>query len=136
MPKLETISDTASPAPWRRAWRRTNQLPMPASGASSTRLEISTPPISNGSVSAGWSTPFAPSTDAPGREAEEASVDGDCSIVLFIDDSQSFEGQEVVDLVNRLAERGDSVGYAAGCDQGRFAELVLDPPRQRVDEPG
>ena len=38
--KLETISETASPAPWRRAWRRTNQLPIPASGASSTRLAI------------------------------------------------------------------------------------------------
>ena len=48
-PKLETISETASPAPCRRAWRRTNQLPIPASGASRTRLAISIPPIENGS---------------------------------------------------------------------------------------
>ena len=32
--------ETARPAPWRRACRRTNQLPIPASGASSTRLAI------------------------------------------------------------------------------------------------
>ena len=38
MAKLETISETAIPAPWRLACRRTNQLPIPASGASSTRL--------------------------------------------------------------------------------------------------
>ena len=48
-PKLETISDTARPAPKRLACRRTNQLPMPASGASTTRLGIRTPPISKGS---------------------------------------------------------------------------------------
>ena len=30
--KLDTISLTASPAPWRCACRRTNQLPIPASG--------------------------------------------------------------------------------------------------------
>ena len=35
---LETISETASPAPWRLACRRTNHEPMPASGASTTRL--------------------------------------------------------------------------------------------------
>ena len=28
-PKLDTISETASPAPWRRAWSRTNQFPIP-----------------------------------------------------------------------------------------------------------
>src|SRR5438270_9295502 len=44
MAKLETISDTASPAPWRLAWRRTNQLPIPARGASTTRLGMGTPP--------------------------------------------------------------------------------------------
>ena len=51
--KLETISDTAIPAPWRRACMRTNQFPIPASGASRTRFSISTPPIENGSVSGG-----------------------------------------------------------------------------------
>ena len=43
--KLETISETARPAPWRFAWRRTNQLPIPASGASRTRFGIRTSPI-------------------------------------------------------------------------------------------
>ena len=37
-PKLDTISLNARPAPWRLAWSRTNQLPIPASGASSTRF--------------------------------------------------------------------------------------------------
>ena len=32
------------PAPWRLAWRRTNQLPIPASGASTSRFGIDTPP--------------------------------------------------------------------------------------------
>ena len=44
--KLETISETASPAPWRCACRRTNQLPIPASGASRTRFGmLDGPPI-------------------------------------------------------------------------------------------
>src|SRR5215208_3560537 len=51
MAKLDTISDTARPAPWRLACRRTNQLPIPASGASTTRLGIVRPPSSQGSVS-------------------------------------------------------------------------------------
>src|SRR4051812_38387204 len=51
MAKLEIISETASPAPKRLACRRTNQLPMPASGASITRLGISTSPIVHGSCS-------------------------------------------------------------------------------------
>src|SRR5918995_6640597 len=46
---LETISLTASPAPYRLACRRTNQLPMPASGASTTRFGIVIPPSSQGS---------------------------------------------------------------------------------------
>src|SRR5438309_1995777 len=33
------------PAPYRRACRRTNQLPIPASGARTTRLATGTPPI-------------------------------------------------------------------------------------------
>src|SRR3954468_9159794 len=50
-PKLDTISETTRPAPWRLAWRRTNQLPMPASGASTTRFAIWTPPRVQESVS-------------------------------------------------------------------------------------
>ena len=49
MAKLETISDTARPAPKRFACRRTNQLPMPASGASTTRFGIGIPPRIQGS---------------------------------------------------------------------------------------
>ncbi len=52
-PKLDTISETTSPAPKRFACRRTNQLPMPASGASTTRFSIGTPPSVQGSVSEG-----------------------------------------------------------------------------------
>jgi hypothetical protein len=52
-PKLETISETTSPAPKRRACKRTNQLPMPASGASATRLGIAMPCRVQGSVSMG-----------------------------------------------------------------------------------
>ena len=50
-PKLDTISDTTRPAPWRFAWSRTNQLPMPASGASTTRLASLRPPSVQLSVS-------------------------------------------------------------------------------------
>src|SRR3984885_5184452 len=50
MAKLETISETTRPAPWRLAWRRTNQLPIPASGASTTRFGIAIPPSRQGSV--------------------------------------------------------------------------------------
>ena len=53
--KLDTISETTRPAPNRRACRRTNQLPIPASGASTTRLGSSSGPIDSGSVSAGIS---------------------------------------------------------------------------------
>src|SRR5947209_20061089 len=51
MAKLETISDTTRPAPCRLACRRTNQLPIPASGASTTRLGMATPPRRQGSAS-------------------------------------------------------------------------------------
>ena len=52
-PKLDTISETARPAPWRLACSRTNHVPMPASGARTTRLGIRTPPMAKGSVSSG-----------------------------------------------------------------------------------
>src|SRR5919206_4330681 len=48
MAKLEIISETVRPAPYRLACRRTNQLPMPASGASTTRLGTVTSPSRNG----------------------------------------------------------------------------------------
>src|SRR4051795_126367 len=80
-PKLETISETASPAPWRLACRRTNQLPMPASGASRTRLEVGTPAIYKGSVSS--------------------------SLVSVIAETQSLQAKHLVDLVDRLGEGDD-----------------------------
>ena len=58
--KLETISETASPAPYRCACRRTNQFPIPASGASSTRLGMSTSAMRNGDASGGRLTGSAP----------------------------------------------------------------------------
>jgi hypothetical protein len=61
---LDTISENAIPAPWRRACSRTNQLPIPASGASSTRFEISTGPIRRDEVSADWLTCCAPRSAA------------------------------------------------------------------------
>src|SRR3954449_5574522 len=88
MAKLEPISETASPAPWRLACRRTNQLPIPARGASRTRLGISTSPIRKGSVSGG------------------------CSGVAFMDQAQPLQGKHVVDLVDRLGEGDDDRGVA------------------------
>ena len=67
-PKLETISETARPAPCRRAWRRTNQLPIPARGASSTRFETVTSPMRNGVVSGGRVNCSSPRSGA-GRAA-------------------------------------------------------------------
>src|SRR3954471_11227436 len=86
--KLETISDTAIPAPWRLACRRTNQLPIPASGASRTRFAIGTPPISKGSVSSGR--------------------------VALIDQPQALQRKEIVDQVDRLGEGDDRRCKAAG----------------------
>src|SRR5882757_6629096 len=110
MAKLETISETASPAPWRLACRRTNQLPIPASGASRTRLAIGTPPISNGSVSSGG----IPRMDQP----------------------QALQGEQIVDFVDRLAEGDDRRGEATGRQQlrlGKFGFEAFDDP---VDHPG
>src|SRR3954454_3714076 len=115
-PKLETISETASPAPWRFACRRTNQLPIPASGASRTRLAIGTPPISKGSVRAGWAAPL--------------------SAVALMNPSQSLQGQQIVDLVDRLGEGDDRRGVAAGGEQVRVREFVFDPPDDAVDQAG
>src|SRR6185295_17387683 len=105
-------SETTRPAPWRFACRRTNQLPMPASGASRTRLEISMPPISKGSVSAG------------------------CSGVPLMDESQPLQGKHVVDLLDRLGEGDDDLRQPAGRQQAGVAELLLDPPHDAVDHAG
>src|SRR5690349_5205980 len=116
MAKLETISETASPAPWRLACRRTNQLPIPASGASRTRLAIGTLPISKGSVRAGWPPAF--------------------SAVALMDQPQSLQGQQVVDLVDRLGEGDDRRGVAAGGEQPRIRQFLFDPADDPVDQAG
>src|SRR4051794_9966400 len=97
IPKLETISDTASPAPWRRACMRMNQLPIPASGARITRFGRRTPPSSQG-----WSI-------TPGR------LDG---AVALPDEPEARQGEQVVDLVDPLAEGGNRRRQAAGGDRG------------------
>ena len=91
-PKLETISETASPAPWRRACRRTNQLPIPASGASRTRLAISHPAdLENGSESrAGLAGPASSER------------------VALVDQLQARQGEQVVDLARSSRRRGRS----------------------------
>src|SRR3954453_21816852 len=78
IPKLETISDTASPAPWRRACMRMNQLPIPASGASSARFGRRATPSPNGSVREDISNALL--HDVEGR-LDEAVV-GDQSLVV------------------------------------------------------
>src|ERR1044071_3264014 len=111
-PKLETTSETARPAPCRFACRRTNQLPIPARGASRTRLGISMPPIRRGSVSGG------------------------CGGVALMDQSQPFESKEVVDFVDRLREGDDGGGVATGGDNPRIRQLLFDPAHDAVDQPG
>src|SRR5215211_6977215 len=99
--ELETISDTTSPAPKRLAWRRTNQLPMPASGASTTRFGMVIPPRVQLSVSARSGTPFRL-----------------VSRVALVDEAQPGEREEVFDLVDLLAERHDVLREPAGGDHG------------------
>src|SRR4051812_1677244 len=89
---------------------------MPASGASRTRLEIGTPPISKGSVRAGW--PPA------------------CSAVALMDQPQPSQGQQVVDLVDRLGEGDHRRGVAAGGEQPGIRQLLFDPPDDAVDQAG
>src|SRR3954471_5569933 len=111
--KLDTISLTASPAPWRRACRRTNQFPIPASGASRTRLGTSTGPILNGV----FSTPF--------RVAALLRV-------ALVQEPQAVQRQQVVHDVDLIAERDDVLGQAAGGDRLAVAELRPQPPQDRV----
>src|SRR4051812_3356363 len=97
---------------------RTNQLPIPASGARIARFGSSTPPMSNGSVSAGIGNPFLGPVALP-------------------DQAQSGECEEVVDVVYLVAERCDRGGQAASRDRGRLdAELLADPAEDAVDLTG
>src|SRR3954447_23999186 len=92
----ETISDAASPAPWRCACRRTNQLPMPASGASITRFGIVRPPRVQGSVRR--------------LRIERPAY----SAIALVQQPQPGEREQVVDLIDRVREGHDRAGQAAG----------------------
>src|ERR1051325_1405929 len=115
--KLETISLTARPAPCRRACRRTNQFPIPASGASSTRLGTSTGPIVNGV----FSTPIRVAPLWP---------------VALVQQAQPVEREQVVDRVDLLAERDDVLGQPARGDRLALPHLRPHAAQDRVDLAG
>src|SRR5690348_10877412 len=112
---LETISETARPAPNRLACRRTNQLPMPASGASTTRFGMRTPPSVHGSV----------------RERPTRAMVGLTARAL-VDEAQAGESEQVVDLLDAVRMGHDVVGQTARGDRRRLlAQLrakALDDP--------
>src|SRR4051812_23917984 len=89
---------------------------MPANGASRTRLEIGTPPISKGSVRAGWAAP--------------------CSTVALMDQPQPFQGEQVVDLVDRLGEGDHRRGVTTGGEQPRVRQFLFDAADDAVDQAG
>src|ERR1700722_2318087 len=133
---LETISETAMPAPWRLACRRTNQLPISASGASSTRLGTCSVPSVQGSVSRGrsvthplWTAPLATDTHAAARRGGSA--------VALVDQSQPGQSQEIVDGFDRRGKRHDRTGEPAGGDRLRLGpELGAQAVDDRVDLAG
>src|SRR5271170_960065 len=92
----ETISETAMPAPKRLACSRTNQLPMPASGASITRL----------------GTRSVPSCQLSSRRG----VIGPSLGVALVQQTQAGEREQVVDLVDLLGVRHDQPRQAARGD--------------------
>src|ERR1700730_16856413 len=112
------------PAPWRSACRRTNQLPIPASGASSTRLRTRKGPSEKASVSSG----------AGGMPNDVRRLGAG---VELAEKPQAGEGEEVVDLVDLLGEGHDEAAEAAGGDDGEaFPKLVVETPQDRVDGAG
>src|SRR3954451_335520 len=92
---------------------RMNQLPMPASGARTARFGRRTPPSSQG-----WSI--------TAERLERA--------VALPYEPQACEREKVVDLVEVVAEGGESRGEPAGRDDGApVAELVPNAPDDPVD---
>src|SRR4051794_25723673 len=92
---------------------RMNQLPIPANGASTARFGRRTPPSPQG-----WSTTRVTPVRA-GPLPDEAPPGG---------------RQQVVDVVELVAERGDRRRQAAGRDRGGLeAELLGDAPDYAVD---
>src|SRR4051812_8986335 len=113
IPKLETISDTARPAPWRRACMRMNQLPIPARGARTARFGRRTPPSVQGSVITEERLALA---------------------VALPHDPQAGKRQQVVDLVDLVAEGRDRARQAAGGDRRCLCvQLLADAPHDSVD---
>src|ERR1700683_4524371 len=116
----ESISETAMPAPWRLACRRTNQLPMPASGASITRLGTLSGPSCQGAVrracvaigplcgGLGRSRNIrAPPLFRSSQQAARVYLAIRCAPSLhvhLVDETQPCECQEIVHLVDLLGE--------------------------------
>src|SRR3954469_11125364 len=117
-PKLDTISDTTRPAPKRFAWRRTNQLPMPASGARTSRFSSSCPPSVQGSF-------------------RERIRPLSLASVALPDEAQPGQRQQVIGLVDLVAERRDRAREAAGCDGHEVvADVLAQPSDDAVDLAG
>src|SRR5271154_58364 len=94
----ETISDTAMPAPKRFACRRTNQLPIPASGARITRLGTRREPRVQASSRRGAISSImdrASTTDGR-RRGDATSV----LAVTCVQQAQPGQCQQVVDLLD------------------------------------
>src|SRR4051794_14858154 len=109
-----------------------NQVPMPASGASSSRLGTVCGPSCHGSVRRAGTPTKVPPVRASGRA------------VALVEDAQPAQRQQVVDLVDRAGERHDVLGQATGgnrpCLRPQFlAQAADDPvglPRVPVDHAG
>ena len=117
---IETISETAMPAPYRLACRRTNQLPIPASGASITRLGTASSSgvrgIAKGIVS------------ERARLACGAIVAPLSASVAFVQQAQPRQREHVVDLARSPPCRARRAGEAARRDRRRR----LRPARRRA----
>src|SRR5260221_4024736 len=99
---------------------RMNQLPMPASGASTARLGRRMPPNSHGSLIWGTGVILTPT--------------GYSGAVALPDEPQARERQLVVDLVELVAEPSDRPSEAAGRDRGRLdSQLFADAAHHAVE---
>ncbi len=135
----ESISETAMPAPWRLACSRTNQLPMPASGASITRLGTLRGPSCQGSVRRVrvamspllWDRRSYPwYSRAVGCRSGRLCVSpanfgalglGRLRRVHLVDEAQSREREQVIDLVDLLGKGHDQARKPTGGDRHRRA---------------
>src|SRR3954468_569922 len=108
---------------------RMNQLPIPARGASTARFGRRMPPSSHASSITAERVEPAASTSGP---------------IPFPHEPEASEGEEIVDLVDAVAELGDRGRQATGGDCGRLdsqlladaAEDAVDLAGEPVDDPG